>query len=311
MVDLEKKFADTEDSPVTITNFSIALHPEDDWILAGDLLQDDNWLSRVCGAFDPKEKLLQAEIGTELSGKATLLCNILRTRMRSDRFMDRIKPSRRSHWCLGWAFENMSIPAAFMVFFMQVKKNIAVLNEFRCLLSKPNGNNFFMATNEEGKLFGCYLAYDTNYEEHVRSGKSTNAKGGCAARWEEHKKNAEDKTNNTGCLFYDLYPSKKSPRSKGGDNAGEFEDLVQYIPAGFDGNAVAKSGIFAKEYHEGGIFSTRSVRKKILSALSSAAEKRRKWRSIRRWFRTSLRPHSSSHSAAATCPRVLASRAVG
>ena len=58
----------------------------------------------------------------------------------------------------------------------------------------------------------------------------------------------------TECLFYDLYPSKNIARSQVGLNPGVFEDLLQYIPAGFDGKAVVESGIFAKDYLDGGFF---------------------------------------------------------
>ena len=114
------------------------------------------------------------------------------------------------------------------------------------------GNNFFMATNEEGKLFGCYLAYDENSDEHVRAGKSTNVSG-YIGRWAEHRKRAESDMNGDDCVFYDLFPSKKSVRSKS-KHEGLFEDLMQYIAAGFDGEEVARSRIFEKDYPGGGIF---------------------------------------------------------
>ena len=253
MAELEETSNTTEDSPATISTFSIVLDPSSNWVAAGDLLLDASWLSRICEVFDPQDKLLRQEITDDTVKKATLLCSLLRTRLHSDRYLRRVKLEKRLHWCLEWAAENLSIFAAYMVLFGHVKKNIACLGELRCLLAKPNGNNFLMATNSEGKLFGGYLVFDTNDDEWVRAGKSTN-EDGCAGRWAEHKTKAKSARNDSDCLFYDLFPSKESPRSQG-KIEGLFEDLRQYIAAGFDGAAVAESGIFMKEYREdGGIF---------------------------------------------------------
>ena len=140
----------------------------------------------------------------------------------------------------------MAIIAAYMVPFNHTKKNIACLGKLRCLLAKPRGNNYFMASNEEGKLSGCYLRFDTNSDEFIRAGKSTGAKG-CIGRWAEHGSKAESKTNELESQFYDLFPSRKSVRSKG-KIEGIFEDLEQYVVAGFDREAVAESGILRKDY---------------------------------------------------------------
>ena len=139
-----------------------------------------------------------------------------------------------------------------MVAFIHGKKNVYCIGEWRCLLFRPDANKFFMATNDEGKLFGCYLAYNDNGEEWVRSGKATGEKS-CIGRWGQHVKKAEDDRNTDLSRFYDEFPSEKSIQSKG-KIEGLFKNLTQYIAAGFDGKAVAESDIFAKDYQSGGIF---------------------------------------------------------
>ena len=252
MAENEATSNNTGDSPVVVSTFSIVLDPSSSWLSAGDLLLDASWLLRIVTVCDPDGKLLRREVNAEAAEKATLLCNILRARMRSDRYLDRVQLEKRQHWALEWAFENVAVFAAYMVLFGQVKKNIACIDELRCILARPDGTNFLMATNIEGKLFGGYLAHDENDEEWIRSGKSTQ-EGGCASRWAEHKTKASSPRNDSDCLFYDLFPSKQSPRSDR-EVQGYFEDLQQYISAGFDGIAVAQSSIFMKEYSAGGIF---------------------------------------------------------
>jgi hypothetical protein len=252
VIEFEETNNSSEDSPTNIRTFSVVLSPSSNWVAAGALLLDAGWLSRLSEVFDPNAKLIRQSIDADAAQKATLLCHMLRTRMRSSRYMKRVKPERWNHWSLEWAAENMTIPAAYMVHFIHVKKNITCLGELRCLLAKPNTNNFFMASNEEGKLSGCYLGYDTNSDEFIRSGKSTGVKG-CVGRWAEHRTKAESDRNDADCDFYDLFPSRKSPRSKG-KIEGIFEDLEQYVAAGFEREAVVESGIFRKDYRDGGIF---------------------------------------------------------
>jgi len=210
-------------------------------------------LSRLRSVFDPDGKLQEDTISDESTKKATLLCELLRARLRSPPYAKRLKLGRWKHWSLEWAMENLSIPAAYMVLFRQAKKDISCVGEGRSLLAKPTSNQFFLASNVEGKLFGCYLAFDENGEEWVRAGKAT-GEGGCVGRWAQHAKRAKADRNEPYSRFYDSFPSKESVRSKTGEKEGLWENLKQYVAMGFDGDAVAESGILTKDCADDGIF---------------------------------------------------------
>ena len=146
------------------------------------------------------------------------------------------------------------MPTFLPTLFGHAKKDISCVRESRSLLSKPSSNKYFSAFNAEGKLFGCYLAYDENNEELVHAG-SASGEGGCVGRWGQHIKRAKSDSNEPFSRLYDEYPDRTSVRSKrGGGKEGLFEHLTQYIAAGFDSDAVAESKVFAKNHADDGIF---------------------------------------------------------
>ena len=150
----------SNDSPAIVTD---PFNQVDSWAKAGELLLEPGWLSRICNSFDPQGKLLrETSITEDLATKATLLCELLRARLRSPKYSRPLKPGKHKHWCLEWASENMTIAAAYMSLFGHAKKDISCVRESRSLLSKLSSNKYFSVFNAEGKLFGCYLAYDEN-----------------------------------------------------------------------------------------------------------------------------------------------------
>jgi len=196
----------------------------------------------------------ETSITDDLATKATLLCELLRARLHSNNYTERLKTGKQNHWCLKWASENMSTVAAYMVIFRHTKTDISCVQESRSLLSKPGSNKYFSASNAEGKLSGCYLAYNENNEELVRAGSAA-GEGGCVGRWGQHIKMAKSDRNEPYSRFYAEYPDRTSIRSKRGDGKeGLFEHLTQYIAAGFDGDVVAESKVFTKDRADGGIF---------------------------------------------------------
>ena len=79
--------------------------------------------------------------------------------------------------------------------------------------------------------------------------------------------------NKDDSWFYNLFPSQKSIRSKVTNIEGYFEDLTQYVSAGFDGKQVAESGVFAKDYSEGGIFFYTDMQKAFIEKAKFRGEK--------------------------------------
>ena len=99
----------------------------------------------------------------------------------------------------------LSVVAACMVMFGHVKDNISRLNESKCLLVKLS-NNFFLMTNAEADLWGCYLLWDTVKYKWIRSGKATGDSGIKRCN-KEHKRRAESDENDDNTELYNLYPS--------------------------------------------------------------------------------------------------------
>ena len=112
---------ETESDLPTGTIITFVAQPSLNWFKSGDLLLDSGWLSRIVSVFDPKAKLIQAAVDDKLAKKATLLCSMLRQRL-CWHIVHKVKSNKRDHWCLDWAKENCSIPAAYMVLFQQCKK---------------------------------------------------------------------------------------------------------------------------------------------------------------------------------------------
>ena len=156
-------------------------------------------------------------------------------------------------YCLIWARKNLAAVAAWMVMFGQLKNNISHLNESKCLLAKPDGN-YYLMSNAQADLWGCYLFWDDVECKWIRSGKAT-GEGGIRKRNTQHKKRAEADENPDKMALYYLYPSAQSIRSKYGGEDGMFEDLIPYIPVAFSGDAAASIACcFEKDYCEGEVF---------------------------------------------------------
>ena len=132
--------------------------------------------------------------------------------------------------------------AAYMVLIDHVKKKISFTSKDKCLLTKPNGGaslanvgslsnlihgysaaaNFLLCTNREGRQQGCYLHFDTNEDEWVRSGKVKGVGRNFIVRNNEHEKNAKsDVTHSEEPAFYYKYPLKTSRRESSRTTANE------------------------------------------------------------------------------------------
>mmetsp|Transcript_7584 Transcript_7584/g.13673 ORF Transcript_7584/g.13673 Transcript_7584/m.13673 type:complete len:352 (+) Transcript_7584:347-1402(+) len=240
------------------TTETVLLNPSQNDIKSSQLLRDPVWVARIISVFDPQGKLIKEEIIEDFTTKADCLLNMLQFRLSSYHIPKRVPKSKHNHWSLEWAKKNLAVVAAYMILFKHTKMDISVFGESKCLLAKPTGNSYLLCSNEEGGLVGAYLSYDANEEEWVRAGKATaagkgNKCGGMKGRWHDHEKRHKAHDNVDDSQYYDLYPSKESIRSKNPMKAGLFENLQQFVAAGFAPND-ATAAQFEKDYASGGLF---------------------------------------------------------
>jgi len=142
--------------------------------------------------------------------------------------------------------------AAYMILFGHVKRDISRIGDTQCLLVQSHTNKYLVCTNDEGTLHGCYLYECSINLNWVRDGKAT-GKGGCVGRNDTHKKKAEADRNDDNSLFYDTFPSRLSSRANSSAAQGVFEDLVQFVAAGYSPNESVQN-ISMIDYSAGGVF---------------------------------------------------------
>ena len=134
---------------------------------------------------------------------------------------------KRKHWCLKWASKNPPAVAAIMVLFDHVKQDLSCLDHNQCLLAEPK--SFLKATsNQEANMEGCYLYYDNNNDEWIRSGKATGSNFG--KRHQEHKRGSNLSTvESRKSKFYSSYPSKQVHLADHSSRRGYFEKLEMFV----------------------------------------------------------------------------------
>ena len=179
----------------------------------------------------------------------------------------KVEPRQQEYLILRWAEKNIVVVSVYMTLVDHVKRNLDRINSRQCILKRAN-NSFLMCTNKEALLQGAYLYFDANLEEWIRSGKQTGEKG-MGGRNTEHVKRAESDTNPDDSRFYNWWPSIKSERAV--DNPvrqGYFEDLVQYVAAGFNPTEDVLD-VCCKDYvKESGIFFYSAEEKRKISGIN-------------------------------------------
>ncbi|KAL7550652.1 hypothetical protein ACHAWF_013865 [Thalassiosira exigua] len=145
---------------------------------------------------------------------------------------------------------NLSVVAAYAVYFDHVKKNINIkcLGDTDCLLAKPEDNRYLVVSDQTHPLFGAYLHHDTNRDVFVRSG-SAMGQGGFGRRLNEHERRAKCHRNDDNSHLYQVMPHSESIRAKSPGIDGLFDDLVPYIAAYFDDSAATRT-----DFSRGGVF---------------------------------------------------------
>ena len=232
------------------TPIQVTLYPSNNNIKPSTLLANSNWIDSVRQLFDSQGLMIQVE--TFDTAMADALFTSLSTCRLRNHLRLKVKLSKQSHWCWTWAQKNLSVVAAYMILFSHSKKDITRIHESESLLSHPNANKFLLCTNNEGNLQGCYLYYNNHGEKFIRSGKVTGNSRSFITRHLEHKKGAGS-NNASDSTFYDVYPTENSSRAVSAHREGYFEQLEQYVAAGFK-PSVDTMTIFQKDYNDCGIF---------------------------------------------------------
>ena len=139
--------------------------------------------------------------------------------------------------------------AAIMVLFNHTKADISCLDHNQCLLALPT--KFFVKVYGPDVLkCGCYLYFDLNNGEWIRSGKAISSNFG--GRHDEHKKEARLKTaSSEKSKFYNSYPSQEAPIHDSRAQRSSFENLQQFVAIGYDKLFIRK---LLLDVYEGGIF---------------------------------------------------------
>jgi len=156
---------------------------------------------------------------------------------------------KRDHWSVMWAGKCLPQLSAIMVLFGHVKNDITCLDLNACLLADPSA--FKKATTPTGKMMeGCYLYYDTNDGQWIRSGKAVGSN--FDKRHKEHSKGSELKDSiSQKSKFYSSYPSRSVNLHDNRARKGTFENLQQYIGVGY--NKMLKKNML-KDVKDKGIF---------------------------------------------------------
>ena len=138
--------------------------------------------------------------------------------------------------------------AELTTLFGHIKDDIESLGENATLLK--SAECFCQTVDDQAKLQGTYLHYDTNNNKWIRSGKVT---------WRDSDvRNIE----NWKCAcaqfvtasFYLCYPAKVSKRASSSSRNGYFDNLCQYVALGFEVGNEEIGEKLAQEYDNGGIF---------------------------------------------------------
>ena len=127
--------------------------------------------------------------GAALQARADLLQEQLERRLGNHVQLKIADSNKWDHWCLRWASRNLPQMTAIMVLFRHIKDDIGCLDDTQCLLACTHTFLDARKTTEK-KLEGCYLYFDLNTGQWIRSGKAigSNFEG----RDNEHRKGASN-----------------------------------------------------------------------------------------------------------------------
>ena len=136
-----------------------------------------------------------------------------------------------------------------MVLFNHIKPDVSCLDHSQCLLTS-NASFLKAISNQEAKLEGCYLYYDSNNGEWIRSGKAVGSNFGL--RHGQHKNESRLTTaSSQKSKFYNSYPSKAVSLPDQSSKKGVFESLQMFVGMGY---YKLVKGKVTDDFARGGIF---------------------------------------------------------
>jgi len=197
----------------------------------------------------------------KLMAKADLLSIMLQLRLRSH-ISVRVMTNQQEHWCLEWARKNLSVVAAYMVYFNHIVMDIRCLDGSDCLLANPNNDCFVVVSAQTSPLFGCYLHFDGNRGVWIRSGSAT-GEGGFGKRLGTHEKRAKADRNDDDSQFYRLFPHSDSVRANSRATGGIFQYLTPFIAAYFTNDAASRT-----DFSNSGLFLYTNEEKRRISSVN-------------------------------------------
>ena len=252
--ELAKLADDYDEESITdaILHTSVTLG-EENLVQPSALLESSVWRATVVRLFklnDRGEGMNNvdpgADVNEEVKANADKLSKTLRQRFKSF-LKHRIKKrTRRSHWSMEFARNNLPVVAAVMALSGHLKSDLDCLNERDSLLDTDP--SLFAKCEEYPDREGAYLYFDMVRKIFVRSGKVGGR--GFISRHDEHLKKSKESTPSSD--LYRLYPSKESTRAEN-KRDGHFESLLQVVAAGFDPTCEEVAAL-DKDYREGGVF---------------------------------------------------------
>ena len=204
----------------------------------------------MVAALDPHNHATILPVDATLLERADLLQKHLEERLLRHCQIRIPDEKKRKHWCLKLGAKNFPQVAAIITLFDHVKPDLSCLDHNQCLLATPS--SFLKATsNSEASMQGCYVYYDKNNEEWIRSGKAVGSN--FKKRHEEHAKEAKLTTAaSSKSKFYNSYPSKSVVLPDASAKKGNFENLQMLVGIGF--NKLLKGKLTCDFETQGGIF---------------------------------------------------------
>lgn len=177
---------------------------------AAEYLADAAWVDMVGESF----KALFQVVTDDMKERANELYSRLLQNLGSH-IEKKVSDGKRNHFTLKWFQKNISQFAAIVTLAGHVRDEPAMVSEKDCLLKNPSGtrNRFILveADTDVSNAEGCYLYFDTENAEWVRSGKVAGTEHdskGIMDRHEEHVASASRNDNSSD--LYVKYPGKQS-----------------------------------------------------------------------------------------------------
>ena len=153
---------------------------------------------------------------------------------------------KHNNYAISWFQSNLPQFCALVALSRHIANDLHSTDENSTLIAHPSDEHSTFATCTKNDLFsdleGCYLYYDQNRHNWIRSGKAVGSryskpKRSFKTRHEEHKKEA-GATNNGNkyekSKFYSCYPIQSTADSNDCRRRGYFDNLVQYCGIGFN-----------------------------------------------------------------------------